>query len=109
MTEHNQPGSQADLEDIEALLEHAAPEDRAHFEKLKAIIEAGPETITVALNREQFEAAVYALRCEAHRQDPDAYPDHKPAYPGYDPYPTQMARTADYLEQRLVKAGVNVS
>lgn len=45
--------------------------------------------ITVALDRAQAEAAVYALRSEAHRQDPDEYPIHSQAFPDYHPYPAE--------------------
>ena len=78
-------------------------------EELEAYIEAHTETIDVPLNPWQFEAAIYALRAEAHRQDPAAYPDHSPSYPGYDPWPSDMAATADYLEQKLVEAGVDIT
>ena len=61
------------------------------------------ESATVTLSREQLEAAIYALRCEAHRQDPDAYPEHKPALIDYDPWPGTMANLADDLEQLLLQ------
>jgi hypothetical protein len=108
---HDAPRDESDTAALEALseiIEHAAPEHRAHFEDLRAVIEAGPETITVPLSSEQFAAAVYALRWEAHRQDPAAYPHHRLAYPDYDSWPSVMSATADYLEQRLISAGVSI-
>lgn len=86
-------------------LEHAAPGDhRAHLEALKAALQAGPGTIAVRLHQEQLEAVIYALRKEAHHQDPDAYPHHHPAYPDYDPWPSAMARLADELEAVVMRA-----
>lgn len=58
-------------------------------------------TITVELTHEQAEAAIYALRREAHRQDPGKYPEHDPAFPDYDPWPDDMAELADDLEVLL--------
>jgi hypothetical protein len=106
MTEYELPDedSAAAVEDVKAILEWAKPEDRAHFEALKAVLEAGPETIAVKLSQEQLEAVIYALRREAHRQDPAAYPYHKPAYPVYDPWPNAMAKLADGLEALVMRA-----
>ena len=102
MTEYT-PGDEdnaAALEDVKSVLEHAAPKDRAHFEALKAALEACPETIAVRLSQEQLETVIYALRKEAHHQDPAAYPRHKPAYrrttPGPAPWrssPTTFRRS----------------
>jgi hypothetical protein len=105
---HDAPGDEELLEAVTELLEQAAPEHRAHFEALRAAVESGPETIAVPLSPGQFVAAVYALRREAHRQDPAAYP-YDIAYPDCDPWPSVMSDTADYLVQRLTEAGVNVS
>jgi hypothetical protein len=63
--------------------------------------EPGPIRVVVMLTREQIEAAIYALRCEAHRQEPSTYPDHTPRFPDYDPWPSDMAKLADELEREL--------
>lgn len=106
MIEHGQqPGDESDVEEMNSILRNCPPEDRAYFEKLKAAIEAGPPTISVPLNPGQFEAAIYALRMEAHNQDPESYPACEyPSYPGYDPWPSDMAATADYLARKLIEA-----
>jgi hypothetical protein len=104
---HNAPRDEELVEALDEIIELTAPEHRAHFEELRKIAAAGPETIDVPLSREQFEAAVYALRKEAHRQEPASYP-HDIAWPDCDPWPSAMSGTADYLEQVLTEAGVRV-
>jgi hypothetical protein len=47
------------------------------------------------------------LRSEAHRQDPDAYPEHRPAFVDYDPYPSTIADLAAELERGLAEAIVS--
>ena len=66
----------------------------------------GAKTIPVMLSCEEAEAAIYALRVEAHRQEPDEYPLCRPVFPGYDPWPSDMARTADYLEKTMRDRGL---
>jgi hypothetical protein len=68
-----------------------------------------PKTITVTLDLAQAEAAIYALRCEAHRQEPAEYLDHSPRYPGYDPWPRDMSDLADELERQLIEAGISAT
>jgi hypothetical protein len=62
------------------------------------VLARGERNITITLNAEQAEAAVYALRAEAHRQDPDAYPACRPDWPDYDPWPSDISVTADIIE-----------
>lgn len=65
------------------------------------------EKITVTLSREQAEAAVYALRCETHRQDPGEYPVHSQTFPDYDPWPSDVAALADELEVLVMRADLD--